>query len=248
MVASSGGTPRLVTPGDYGGPEQLRFSQDDKTLAGTWAFQLVLIDVVSGTIRRPFYTDNGVKEPDWSPDGRLITHSRIFRQYSEPLDSAGLHLFDLTTGAEWPLRTPSGQFFGGAARWSPDGRFLVAVDLGPSIVRVTPDGSERVELRRGSYGDDFGNPQWVIDPIHGRLGVLFKGTYDEQRRGLYVSADGSAFHPWDLDLGIWDAVSPDGRMLVYVYPQARDSVPVLFTRQISEPTAVSRRQLTFYRR
>jgi Tol biopolymer transport system component len=252
LVASSGGAPRLVVAGDYFGPEHLSFSPDDKSLVADWAFQLVFIDVASGAIRRPMYTDNGVKYPDWSPDGRLIAYNRSFRQYFEPFDSAGMHLFDLTSGENWPLYTPSGQFIGAGPRWSPDGRFLVAVDAGvnggPVIARVTPDGSERVELARGSYGQSFDNPQWVTDPIHGRLGVLFDGPHRGQRRALYVSADGSVLYPWDLDFGRSNAVSPDSRMVVYVYPQAADSAPVLFTRQILDPARVSRRQLTFYRK
>jgi dipeptidyl aminopeptidase/acylaminoacyl peptidase len=241
----------LVVAGDYLGPEHLRFSPDDKSLVADWAFQLVLIDVASGAIRRPMYTDNGVKYPDWSPDGRLIAYYRSFRQYFEPFDSAGLHLFDLTSGENWPLYTPSGQYFG-SGRWSPDGRYLAGVDAGaggePVIARVTPDGSERIELAHGGYGQGFDNPQWVADPIHGRLGILFYGLYRGQHRALYVSADGSAFYPWDLDFGTGDAISPDSRMVVYVYPQAADSAPVLFTRQILDPARVSRRQLTFYRK
>jgi hypothetical protein len=116
------------------------------------------------------------------------------------------------------------------------------------IARVTPDGSERIELAHGGYGQGFDNPQWVADPIHGRLGILFYGLYRGQHRALYVSADGSAFYPWDLDFGTGDAISPDSRMVVYVYPQAADSAPVLFTRQILDPARVSRRQLTFYRK
>jgi len=235
-------------------PGRVRFSPDDKSLVADWAFQLVLIDVASGAIRRPIYTDNGVKYPDWSPDGRVIAYNRTLRQYFEPFDSAGLHLLDLTTGEDRPLYTQAGQYIG-TGRWSPDGRYLAGIDLsaggGQVIARVKPDGSERVELARAGYGQGFENPQWVTDPIHGRLGVLsyVYGPYPGgQRRARYVSADGSALYPWDLTFGSSGAISPDVRTVVYVHPQAADSAPVLFTRQVVDPTGASLRQLTSYRR
>jgi Tol biopolymer transport system component len=248
IVPSAGGTPRLVLAGDFGGPERLRFSPDDKALAADWRFQLLLVDVASGAIRRPLYTDNGVNWPDWSPDGRLIAYTRLFRQSSEPADSGGIHILDLASGEDRPVVTGDGVLTGGPPRWSPDGRFLVNIEYSPMrIVRVTPDGSEHIALVNGSVNDVFGNPQWVTDPIRGRLGVLFNESHGGTRRAYYVSADGAVSYKWHLDLAPWDVVSPDGRTLAFVYPQVADSVPVLFTRQVFDATGVSRRQLTHFR-
>lgn len=57
-------------------------------------------------------------------------------------------------------------------------------------------------------------------------------------------ADGSRLLLWHFLLGHYDAVSPDGRMLVLVRAQSSDSVGVLFTRSVDDVSGITRRQLT----
>lgn len=104
VVNSAGGPSRLLCPGSFSGPWDLRFSPDDRQLVGSWAGQIVFIDIQTGALTMPFFTDNAAVTPDWSPDGRAIVYARVVLPAGEPQDSAGLHLYELSTREDAPIR------------------------------------------------------------------------------------------------------------------------------------------------
>jgi hypothetical protein len=91
-----------------------------------------------------------------------------------------------------------------------------------------------------------GRLHWMWSPAFGRDALVFS------------ERDATGSRTWILDpltrrripvhprLFPSEAPSPDGRDLVYVAPQPRDSVPVLFCREFVDTLGVTRRQITAY--
>jgi Tol biopolymer transport system component len=208
----------------------------------------VFIDIASKTWREPMYTHNGAATPDWSPDGRYVCYARRIRPYPDPFDSMGIHVFEPATGVNRPLSS-RGVVGGEFPRWSPDGQLIVCTSgAPPALLFVTPGGDTVRTAAQARTGGEYRNIQWVNDVFRGREGVLFfqPPTTD---RPLFLGRNEDLPVPWyEHFISLGDAVSPDGRYIVYITPQPRDSVPVLYVRRLLDGTGVSRRQLTEYRR
>jgi len=250
VISRLGGKPRLITPGNFSGPTQLRFSPDDHQLAGTWGLQLVLIDVATGSIRWPSYTAYGAGTPDWSPDGRQILYRRIFLNTGIPLDSAGFHIFEPSTGSDRPLRVGGQVLWGHDQRWSADGRFIVFIDSAPNATKIMSlrlADSSLATLATSPYGILYDDMQWYSRADGGIEGMLFGEHGALPYRTYFLSADGRALTQWRFALSASDAISYDGRTLVLLRPQATDSVAVLWTRSVDDLSGVTRLQLTYWR-
>ncbi len=249
VVGRLGGTPRLIAPGDFLGPEQLQFSPDDRQLVGTWGLQLVLIDVITGSIRWPDYTANGAGTPDWSPDGRQVLYRRIFLNHGDPVDSAGFHIFEPSSGSDKPLRVDNQVLWGWNPKWSADGSSIVFIGpatIATTIMRLQLSDSSLVTLATSPYGILYDDLRWYSRPDAGIEGMIFVEHGASPDLTYFLTADGRALSPWRFSLDTSDAVSYDGRTLALLRPQPTDSVAVLWPRSVDDLSGSTRRQLTYW--
>ncbi len=244
IVPSTGGRPRLVALGSALWPASMRFSPDDKSLLGVSNSQLVVIDIASGAANTPTYTDNHAQAPDWSPDGRQIVYNRAFYMTGQPLDSAGIHVLDLSTGQDRPLSS-NGQVVGGtSARWSRDGSWIAFIDFStPQAIRIIqPDGSGLRTLVTASSGSDFRALTWFRPPGTGSDGLLY---LEPNGRISFIDLTSPSPTRYQLLYG-YDDFSPDGTRYTLVGTQPTDSSGVVFTAQVNDFTGESLRQITVY--
>jgi hypothetical protein len=108
------------------------------------------------------------------------------------------------------------------------------VGVAADLKLLTLKDSSLVTLATSAQGLLIDAPQWYWRQSAGILGVLFTETGRPPNPTYLLQADGSHYLPWHFLLGHYDAVSPDGRMLVLVRAQASDSSGVLFTRSVED--------------
>jgi Tol biopolymer transport system component len=172
---------------------------------------------LTGDTCRP--TDDCVRDfnPNWSPDGRWIAFSRVFRSESRTWEidlfvmrSNGSHLQQIT--APGPL------FEDYAPEWSPDGTRLVFFRFNPdrelhALFTVDPDGSDLRRLTtwhlNPAQGDD-----WSPD---GRW-ILFAARPEGQTFNLrMIHPNGTGLrritHSTDMDW-LGSSFSPEGNRIV----------------------------------
>jgi hypothetical protein len=242
VVASSGTTTRLLTTEV---PAFLRYSPTSTELLGVTRLGLISIDVKSGSQSVLLFTDNGILFPDWSASGDRVVYARLGKDYDEPVDSAGLHLFDRTTGVDVALVDASGSHLvsGGEPRWSPEDSLIAFIDN--DGVGTCNDRTNLVErLMKPPAGYSVINPIW----IEGGRRLLVTELSAVQRTIVIDVRTGNAAG-WPVPVGIFDAVSPADTAFVYrdIDPAHRDlPTYVLFTRRLSDASGDTKRQLTFY--
>ncbi len=246
IVPSSGGHARLVTGGSFLWPASLRFSPDNRTLVGISDFQLIIIDVATGATNIPMYTNNHAQYPDWSPDGRQIVYNRAFYTTlpPQPLDSAGIHIYDLSSGEDHPIFSDGKVVGGNSSRWSPDGRWIAFLDFGsPQAVKLMhPDGSSLLALTMASPGYDLRNLTWFTPPGTDSEGLLY---LESNGNIFFVDPNGGPPTRYQLLYG-YDDFSPDGTQFTFIGSQPSDSLGVVFVARVNDFTGETRRQITSF--
>jgi Tol biopolymer transport system component len=213
-------------------------------------FQLVLIDVATGATNTPSYATNGAQTPDWSPDGRKVVYRRLYYTTAPPmpLDSAGIHILDLSTGQDQPVKS-NGQVVFGEPRWSRDGTwiaFLTFIEGGTrmAIGLVHPDGSGLRTLLAADPSSDLRNLVWFRPPGSTSDGLLYQEATFRSSIG-FISPDGRP--PTRYPFLYWYSdVSPDGTEYTVLRNQPSDSTSVVFTLRVNDFTGETLRQVSYF--
>ena len=247
VVASAGGTPRLVMAGDFSGPRWLAFSPDGLTLASIWQDQLTIIDLATGTSNVPTYTDNVAASPAWSPDGKQVAYSRLFLNSfpPEPTDSAGIHIYDFESQTDRTLYLDGSAVAASDVVWPARIGELVYLFQGPtgsSVASVRPDGSEGRVIATVE-GASYEYLQWYESATNPLRGPLVLRTQTSRSTILLDPLSGRESQ-WVMQLGPWDAISPDGSHVVLVRPEESSGFSVLFVSQALDYSGATRRALT----
>jgi Tol biopolymer transport system component len=85
-------------------------------------WRINVLDLQSGATREAAQSSDSQGAPTWSPDGRSIVYGEV---ECESTHSCAIHRIDLATGKVGTLPDSDGLM---TARWSPDGRFIAAMN------------------------------------------------------------------------------------------------------------------------
>jgi len=142
------------------------------------AWKIYIVSADGGTPRQLIMDERNEADPQWSPDGNKILFGRWGAAgLPEPGQTKALHLFDLTTNQVSTLPGSEGLY---SPRWSPDGRYVVALDM--EMLKVT-----LFDFTTGRWGElavfkgGVGSPEWSRDGAC----ILVYGTLAEGDDGIY---------------------------------------------------------------
>jgi Tol biopolymer transport system component/DNA-binding winged helix-turn-helix (wHTH) protein len=120
-------------------------------------------------------------DPDWSPDGKTIVFGRSSEYMAEDSTPKAIQMVDLTTRQVSTVPGSQGLF---SPRWSPDGRFLVAMPLDQCKLMIFDMASNRwSEIASGR----FNNPVWSKDGKY----IYFQSFTEEGSPIFRMQVDGS---------------------------------------------------------
>ncbi len=230
LIRLSGGQPKYLMPANYFWPSSCRFSPDGRQLVAAAGFQVVVIDLATGSLRWPFFTNNGVNYVDWSPDGKTLLCSRTFLYPGQVEDSAGVHLYDLSTGEDRPFLSGGRHVSGRFPAWSPDGTRFGIIEPYDGWYRVavysvvTGDVTVLVAVQTNALYD---NLQWIragrCYPEH----LVYQQVAGEGGGPYAVYMDGTR-ERLDRPIRPTDVFSSDGARVLTTAPEPVDSIAVVF--------------------
>ena len=173
LMKADGSGPKPLSTGGWLHVGVPRWSPDGDQIAvagdrgdGT---QIYLVDVATGDLTKitdePDPTDvGGAYQPDWSPDGRRILHTRV--RYDDDQKRSS-QLFVMNSDGTDVRLIASGATTDSEPRWSPDGRkvaFVTGRDGATEIYVMNIDGTNLTRVT-DHPGDDF-TPSWSPNGTH----------------------------------------------------------------------------------
>ena len=195
-----------------------RWSPDGKQIAfvGTEEgkpWKIFVISPQGGTLQEVFPQDRQENDVTWSPDSQQIAFGRP--SYGMDLGELEIKIFDLTSHQASSVPGSQGMF---SPRWSPDGRYLVALTSDSKKLMLfdfpTRQWSEWLRADDGTIG----YPVWTRDSKSIYVERFF-GNEPSMHRVRLGEAQSERFLSWD-DLhrfsgvwGSWSGVAPDGTVL-----------------------------------
>ena len=122
-------------------------------------YELWLMAIPTGEIRRLTDNDTDDSGPDFSPDGTQIVYSAA----SATDDYSRLYIMDLATG-ESRLLTPDLYVYGSS--WSPDGQWIAFIAFEHSFEKmgiwiIRPDGTDMQSVILGGDGYEDEDIEWL---------------------------------------------------------------------------------------
>ena len=115
--------------------------------------------------------------PTWSPDGTSLMFGRPPDHLAEPGAPKAIHIVDVETGRRSTLPGSEGLY---SPRWSPDGRFVVAMSLREPKLMLFDGKTERWQVLARQRGH---NPLWATDS----RSVVFQDIEEDYRPIYRVS-------------------------------------------------------------
>lgn len=228
-------------------PVALSMSFDDRYLAGDNGSLIRIIDVATGEWFLPFYTDNGAGRAAWSPRDYRIAYSRLSLNWDQPIDSAGLHVFDLATGTDTFLSDPGGRFATQNQAWSPSGTHLCVAMPGPQWeVGIYDLAARRMRPLFAYPPGDAASLQWLYDPVHCDSVLYLSGWAEYGNYTWRYSFREARLDSISPAFSRWDRLSWDASRLALVGLSSPDSCALLFWSPFPRREPQRRHQLTEY--
>jgi Tol biopolymer transport system component len=182
------------------------------------AWKNYVVSADGGTPRQLIMDERNETDPQWSPDGNKILFGRLpTASAPEPGQTKAFHLFDLTTNQVSTLPGSEGLF---SPRWSPDGRYVVAMDM--EIRKLS-----LFDFTTGRWGElavfkeGVGFPNWSRDGacvlVFGSLAEGDDGIYRVRLSDRKVErvVSGKELGPTSGVAGVgWFALAPDDSLVV----------------------------------
>ena len=252
VIAAAGGEPRFLAPGDLTWPIKLSFSHDDSYLVCNFVDQLYQVNVATGATRQLFYTPSGAGDPACSPSTDVVLYRRTAYQFGDPLDSVGIHVFNLATGLDSAFRVNGQQIGGFDLAWSPSGDSFAEITSAPTleylVTLYSADGTgSRVLVRTTTRNASIRDLRWYQATRSGTGGVRYFLQNGVPHGGVFFVSESGGANYRALDQASGDiAFSPNGVSLVYEDWDPASGAIVLFVRQINDISSASRRRLTHY--
>ena len=168
--------------------------------------KISLVSAQGGTVQELLSESRSEMDPTWSPDGKRIAFGRL--AFAEDQD---IEVLDLQTHQVSVLPGSQGIF---SPRWSPDGRFLVAVGS-DSRKLVLFDFQTQKWTDWVTQTTDLGFPAWSRDSKY----LYFDSTFsnDQSYRRLKVGDTKSEeavslknLRRYFSSIGLWSGLAPDG--------------------------------------
>ena len=159
--ARADGTERLqLTPDNLDvflaqwSPDGARLALMARILGRVWSIYVVAAD--GSGLQQVLREERNAADPSWSPDGQALVFGRTNDQMGEEV-SRSLLMLDLRTGNVTRVPGSEGLF---SPRWSPDGRYIVALSLDQRHARL-------LDVARQSWTDlpvpSAADPVWSRD-------------------------------------------------------------------------------------
>lgn len=252
-------TARYLMPVDplFLNPTELRFSPDGRKIAmilsDSSGTRVHVHDIASGADQAVSPGEFIASSPDWDPTGRYLVYDRPWLQPGAPDSAGGIHIVDLVTMEDRPLRHNGLMTYGGRPRWSPDGAWIafwygtrLDANSPPSmaihIYRVSPQGENYADLTTGFRSDHY-DPTWV----RGGSGLLFEVISSTLSSTCSASADGTNRRALPVHVlgSALVVVSRDGAKVVFSAEDPAGEYGVLYIQGTEDVSGGSRQQLTF---
>ncbi len=145
-------------------PEGSRLALMARTTGKVWSIYVVAAD--GSEVRPVLREDRNAADPSWSPDGQTLVFGRTNDQMGEEV-SRSLQMLDLRTGALSRVPGSEGLF---SPRWSPNGRYIVALSLDQRHAKLFDVAAESwKELSVPSAADPVWSPDSRSIFVHASL-------------------------------------------------------------------------------
>jgi serine/threonine protein kinase/Tol biopolymer transport system component len=199
-------------------PQLPRWSPDEKRIVfysqtTGRPYKIYIVSAEGGTPQQQMPGERHEHDPGWSPDG----NSLVFGRHPSLEDATGghvaIHLFDLRTHQISTLPGSEGYW---AARWSPDGRYIAALEGDTGLVLFDFTTNKWVELLKALVG----YPNWSRDGkwVYGNLfsespGAVIRVRISDRKVERVVSMKDLQGSPTGFAWW-WSGLAPDDSPLV----------------------------------
>jgi Tol biopolymer transport system component len=173
-------------------------------------WRIFLVSADGGRLREASSGTDNQGAPTWSPDGKWLVYGHVECQLTE---TCAIHKLDLSTGQEFTLPDSGGL---GTARWSPDGRYIAALNPVKHEVQLFDLGTQSWRtLAAGVNGDDL---IWSADsryiyasrPSGDQPEILRISVKDAKTE---TAVDLRSFTALSGRIETWFTVAPDGSII-----------------------------------